>query len=405
VAKQHQLTLLPQVPCSQCVARNYVCQPRFSSRRPRPIRKPTGRSESLSVPAEAGGLGNNHVINMEQSSDFMSPAQDSSGNETFDFADIALSQVPLDMTGYEDFAGLSYPVTLTHDETMDESTSHMMFSSMPWMGSSGLVSQNSSTRMGSTEAHQQHLELPFPGPNQLPTPHTTQSPQTTTLDMSNVAASDRSLEGVRPAEADKVEDVLRALAELLAQPGAWREFPSNSCEATQTLDHDARDRIVAAVQLLLHRALCQNRVVLSPSTHGAFGRIVALPPSHVLVYFLELYATRIDSIHPYLGLSGSPRINIDDILQIDMADVGILLVILLIAQGAMLSNHHESLILAHGLVEICKLALNDLLETRSIAQPMVGGCALQLLTLCAWSGKHPLAKVSKVQRGYRLLLD
>jgi hypothetical protein len=299
----------------------------------------------------------------------------------FDFSDMALPQEPFKMTGYEDF-------------TMDETTSHMMFSSMPWMSLPGLDSQASSIGMGSTEFHKQHQELPPPGPNQLPTPalaatHTTHSSQTTTPGMNN-------------AQEGKVEDDLRALAELLAQSGAWHEFPYNKCDATQNLDQDARDRIVAAVQLLLHRALCQNRVVLPPSTHGAFGRIVALPPSHVLVNFVELYATRIDTIHPYLGLAGSPHINIKDILHIDMADVGILLVILLITQGAMLASHHESFILAHGLVEICKLALDDVLQTRSIVQPMVGGCALQLLTLCAWSGKHSLASVRTIQRICRL---
>jgi hypothetical protein len=305
------------------------------------------------------------------------------------------------MTGSEDFAGLSYPAASSHDETNNETTSHMMFSSMPWMDLSGLDSQASSM-MGSTDFHKQHQKLPPPGPNQLPTStlttalttaHTTLSPQTTTPGMTNAPTPYWSPEGTCPAQEGKVEDDLRALAELLAQPGAWREFPDNKCDATQTLDHEARDRIVAAVQLLLHRALCQNRVVLPPTTHGAFGRIVALPPSHVLVYFVEIYATRIDFVHPYLGLAGSPDINIKDILQIDMADVGILLVILLITQGAMLASHHESLILAHGLVEICKLALDDVLQTRSIVQPMVGGCALQLLTLCAWSGKHSLAKV------------
>jgi hypothetical protein len=38
----------------------------------------------------------------------------------FDFPDVALPQEPFKMTGYEDF-------------TMDETTSHMMFSSMPWL--------------------------------------------------------------------------------------------------------------------------------------------------------------------------------------------------------------------------------------------------------------------------------
>ena len=187
-------------------------------------------------------------------------------------------------------------------------------------------------------------------------------------------------------------DVLGEMVDVLAQPGIWNGLPDSKVDAAAALSQDARDRIVATVQLLLHRAL---QIGASPSASGAglFGRIVALPPSHVLMHFVELYAARIDSIQPYLGLAGSPTANIQDILQIDTADVGILLIILLITQGAMLTDHRESHIFAHGLIEVCRVALNDVLERRSISQPMVGGIALQLLTLCARSGKDSFASV------------
>jgi hypothetical protein len=349
------------------------------------------------VSTDLTGLDSNQAANVEELIDFMPLDQDLSGNGMFNFADMALSQGPLDMTGYKDFAGTANTATSSSGETMDESISHIMLSSMPWMDVSGYDIQVSPLEIGKAKFHKQHQEL-LPGPDQLPTPtltaaQTIQSPQMNTPGMSNAVTPYQSLEGASPAEVGKVEDVLRALVDLLAQPSAWHAFPNDRGDATQILNHDARDRMVAAVQLLLHRALCQNRVVLSPSTHGAFGRIVALPPSHVLVHFIELYAARVDSIHPYLGLGGSPSISIRDILQVDMADIGILLLILLVAQGAMLTDHHESHILAYGLIELCKLALNDVLETRSIAQPMVGGCALQLLTLCAWSGHPSFASV------------
>jgi hypothetical protein len=273
----------------------------------------------------------------------------------------------------------------------------MLCSSMPWMDVSGIDSQAPLMDMGGTESHKQHQTV-LPRPNQLPTPaptadQRTQSSQTNTPGFQDASPPYPSPGPARATEEGEVDDILRALVDLLARSNAWQEFPNNGSDATQILEHDSRDRIVAAVQLLLHRALCQNRVVLSPLSHGAFGRIVALPPSHVLVYFIQLYAARLDAIHPYLGRAGAPMISIRDVLQIDMADVGILLVILLITQGAMLTDHHESLILAHGLMEICKLALNEVLETRSMAQPMVGGCALQLLTLCAWSGNRSFASV------------
>jgi hypothetical protein len=191
------------------------------------------------------------------------------------------------------------------------------------------------------------------------------------------------------------------MVDLLAQPDAWHGLLESNSDSSQTLSHDARDRIVATVQLLLQRAL-QSRYSPSTPSQGLFGRIVVLPPSHVLMHFIDTYADRIDSIQPYLGISGSSIVNMKDILQINMADVGILLIILLITQGAILTDHHESHILANGLIEVSRIALDDVLESRSIAEPMIGGIALQLLTLCARSGKDSFASYAMSKRGQYL---
>ena len=159
----------------------------------------------------------------------------------------------------------------------------------------------------------------------------------------------------------------------------------------------ARDCIVSAVQVLLYRALQsrQSSPVTTKSTAKpcsiVLGPLVVLPPCHMLAHFIQLYATRIE---PYLGLAGSSQIRIDDILDANMTDVGSLLVTLLIAQGAMLVDHYQSLIFADGLTEACRLAMNDILDTCSLLDGMVGGCALQLITLCAWSGTESFSAVS-----------
>jgi hypothetical protein len=68
----------------------------------------------------------------------------------------------------------------------------------------------------------------------------------------------------------------------------------------------------------------------------------------------------------------------------------------------MLTDHSESHILANGLIEVCRIALDDVLENRSISQPMIGGIALQLLTLCARSGKDSFASYAMSKRGQYL---
>ena len=131
----------------------------------------------------------------------------------------------------------------------------------------------------------------------------------------------------------------------------------------------------------------------SASNRGLFGPVVVLPPSNVLAHFVELYASCVNIVQPYLGLAGAPHVKIQHILQVNIVDVGILLVILLITQGAMLTDHSHSLILADGLTEICRPALDDVLESRTMSDPMVGGNALQLLTVCAWSGRDSFTSV------------
>lgn len=335
----------------------------------------------------------------------MLPDNQPSSNESFNFSSTAFPQGPLGITNYEEFVGFSYPVTSSDGEVMDGNTSNTLFSSMPWLDVGGnrngtLDFQVSPIGVGRAGSHklEQHLSR---GPSQLPTPapttaRTVQSSQATSPSLQHIFTQYKNLEEAQTAGNGTSDDVLGDMVDLLAQPDVWHGLPGSSSDATQVLPHDARDRIVAAVQLLLYRAL-QTRSSPSPSNHGLFGRFVVLPPSHVLVHFVELYAARIDSIQPYLGLAGSPKISIKDILQVNMADVGVLLVILLITQGAMLTDHRESLILADGLTEVCRVALNDVLESRSMAQPMVGGSALQLLTLCAWSGKDSFASVSKTR--------
>lgn len=70
---------------------------------------------------------------------------------------------------------------------------------------------------------------------------------------------------------------------------------------------------------MLYKAL-QKRLHSSNgdwSNRGIFGFMGALPPSNVLLQFVQLYAVRIDPILPYLGLAGSPSVKINDILQIN----------------------------------------------------------------------------------------
>ncbi|RMZ71127.1 transcription factor Cmr1 [Pyrenophora seminiperda CCB06] len=344
----------------------------------------------------------------------MPQASQSSADDMFVFATTSLPQAPLHLNGYDDFINFPYPPPPANSDTMDVGSSSM-FSPMSPMNMHGNDPQLLSQRLGGADVYkqqqhrqQQHLhEQQYQqqgrqraislGPHQPPTPPLTTPPSAPSLPSSspaipNCTSPDRCIGEGLAKKLGNSDDVLADMVHLLAQPDAWNAIPNVIGDATLVLSHDARDRIVATVQLLLHRAL-QARSPPSRCSQGLFGRIVALPPSHVLVHFIDMYAARIESVQPYLSLSGCPTANIHDILSVDMADIGMLLIILLITQGAMLTNQHKSHVLAHGLIEVCRIALDDLLKSQSIAQPMVGGSALQLLTLCTRSGKDCLTSV------------
>ena len=354
-----------------------------------------------------------------QFSAYMMPqASQPPANDMFVFATTSLPQTSLHLNGYDDFINFSYPPPPANTEAMDVGSSSAMFSPMsrmdmhssdprllsPGLGDGDLYKQQQHQQQHSQHEHQyQHSDrqqdISF-GPHQPPTPPLTAPPSAQSLPSSSPAlpsrkSPDRFAREALTEKPDNLDDVLADMVHLLAQPDAWNSIPNLIGDATQALSHDARDRIVATVQLLLHRAL-QSRSPPSQCSQGLFGRIVALPPSHVLIHFIDMYAARIDSVQPYLGLAGCPTTNLHDILSVDMADIGMLLIILLITQGAMLTDQHESHVLAHGLIEVCRIAVDDLLKNQSIAQPMVGGNALQLLTLCTRSGKDGLTSVCQI---------
>lgn len=335
---------------------------------------------------------------MDQFCGYIIPDSQPHHSEILALTHSALHPGPLEFSGYEDFMGFSYAASSGSDP-MDDNASGNLYTHIPSLEMQAIEPSFSPHMVGNGGLYKQHQQRFLHGPSQPPTPPFT-SPQAmqslpmSPLDGTITSKPNKPTRDVRVSSPEASRDVLSEMLDLLAQPDAWTGLPINKNDAITVLSQDYRDRIVAAVQILLYRAL-QTGCSPSSSDQGLFGRIVSLPPSHVLSHFFDLYAKRIESIQPFLGLAGSPTASIQDILQVDAADVGMLLVVLMITQGAMLTDHHESHVFAHGLIEVCRVALNHVLERRSISDPMVGGIALQLLTLCARSGKDSLNSVAK----------
>ncbi|KAI0572100.1 Transcription factor Cmr1 [Pyrenophora tritici-repentis] len=166
-------------------------------------------------------------------------------NDMFVFATTNLPQAPLHLNGYDDFINFSYPPPPPNPDTMDPPTPP------------------------------------------LTTPPSAQSLPSSSPAIPSRTSPDRFAREALTEKPGNSDDVLADMVHLLAQPDAWNAIPNVIGDATLALSHDARDRIVATVQLLLHRAL-QSRSPPSQCSQGLFGRIVALPPSHVLVHFIDI---------------------------------------------------------------------------------------------------------------------
>ena len=222
-----------QVPCSQCVARGYVCQPRTTSRKPRAPRKSTARSQASTSPTNTNYSNGSHVTNMDQFTGFMVPeSQPPQNNDMLAFANSALPTPSLDLGGYDDFMGFPYPGAPANSEAMD--TSNNLFASISSMDihpsdplyPPGCVG-------GGQGLQQQHHNLSH-RPNQPLTPPDTIHRGSTSIPASSPGLRNAFTPKQYPQKVvDKSatsDDVLAQMVDLLAQPTAWQGLAENDSE-------------------------------------------------------------------------------------------------------------------------------------------------------------------------------
>lgn len=193
---------------------------------------------------------------------------------------------------------------------------------------------------------------------------------------------------------------LEGLEQTLRNQDTWSSWDTRLDEidratgeevVTESFIGCTRDKLLAITQGFLHKALEIHRArpVGSPESlsNSDFdcAQFIILPPPEVLEYFLRAYVCRFE---PYYGFVSAGILKPNEIMQRSNGKASSLLLLLMVAQGAMATSTVEARYLTSGLTEACRLSLFDIVEKDIVlsSDPIVLRCALLFTTLAAWSG-------------------
>lgn len=168
-----------------------------------------------------------------------------------------------------------------------------------------------------------------------------------------------------------------------------------------------RDTMLAVTQSVLHKALeihhggsnGQARMSCGGSNRLNF---IVLPPTKILRFLLYTFAR---SFSTYFPLLFAGTLDANEMVASTLASN--LLVLFMVARGAMAVPTPSARILAIGLTEACRISLFDLIEknVELSADLLVQQCGLLFTITAAWSGDKWLMDIAMGQRGMYLAVS
>jgi hypothetical protein len=194
---------------------------------------------------------------------------------------------------------------------------------------------------------------------------------------------------------------------------SWDEsdFQQGGQIAVSKLGEATRDKLLAITQSFLHKALDIHKDGSSSSSSGespgsiaSGSNFVLLPPARVLEYFLRSYA---NSFERYYPTSARGVLDTNELMQNYNDKASSLLILMMIAQGAMNIPSVEARWLTGGFTEACRISLFDLIEKNIImaGDPIVLRAALLFTVQAAWSGDKWQMDIAMGQRGMLRCFD
>jgi hypothetical protein len=188
---------------------------------------------------------------------------------------------------------------------------------------------------------------------------------------------------------------------------SWDEsdFQHGGQIMVEKIGEATRDKLLAITQSFLHKALDIHKdggnsssSGESPGSIASGSNFVLLPPVRVLEYFLRSYA---NSFERYYPTSARGVLDTNELMQNYNDKASSLLILMMIAQGAMNIPSVEARWLTGGFTEACRISLFDLIEKNIImaGDPIVLRAALLFTVQAAWSGDKWQMDIAMGQRG------
>lgn len=188
---------------------------------------------------------------------------------------------------------------------------------------------------------------------------------------------------------------------------SWDEgdFQQGGQIAVAPLLESTRDKLLAITQSFLHKALdihkdgnTSSSSGESPGSAASHSNFILLPPARVLEYFLRSYA---NSFERYYPTSARGILDTNELMQNYNDKASSLLILMMIAQGAMTIPSIEARWLTGGFTEACRISIFDLIEKNIImaSDPIVLRAALLFTVQAAWSGDKWQMDIAMGQRG------
>lgn len=204
---------------------------------------------------------------------------------------------------------------------------------------------------------------------------------------------------------ERLEQSLRQHEVWSSWRPTWEEadFALGEQLAVMPIHESTRDKLLAITQTFLHKALDIHRDGIGMNSNQnaqnlTASNFVLLPPARVLEYFLKSYA---NSFERYFPMTSRGMLDPNELMYCYNDRASSLLILMMIAQGAMVIPSMEGRWLAGGLTEACRISLFDLIERNIImaSDPMVLHSALLFEVQAAWSGDKWQMDIAMGQRG------